>query len=337
MRERLKQAHRLQVGMRRQVVDAVDARGRQVQTVAQREAFVGAHLPRDAGHVGIQFGHPGTAFLSVVEIVFARQILAPDGSEKRHPVVGGVRQHRDMPVGGRRRFATAREQARVARLRQRRIEAQAAQVLGHGERHHGFQHRYLDMLALAAALAMKQRRQHRVDHRHAGGLVGDQAGREVRLFAIMADQRGHAAGGLDHVVERRPVGVRPILTEAGGHAVDDVRLDRGDRRIAQAQALDRLDAHVVHQHVDTGDQPEHGVAAGRALQVDRDRALVAVDREVDRTHAAVPRHAVGTYQVALQAFDLDHVGTVVAEDLGGQRAQHHRGEVQYANPGQGAG
>ena len=248
-----------------------------------------------------------------------------------------VRQQRDEAVTGGRGFAAALQQSRIAGLGRRRVEAQPAQVLGQHEGHHGLEHRHLDILTLAFALAVQQRSQHRIDHRQAGGLVGHQRGREVGLVAAIADQRGDAASGLDHVVEGRAVRVWPFLAVAGGLDIDDFRVDRRDRVVAQAQALDRRHAHVVHQHVGALYQLLHGLAAGIGLQVYRDRALVAVDRQEDRSHAGVQRHAVRSHQVAFQALDFDHVGAVVAQDLGRQRPQHHRGQVDHPDAGQRAG
>ena len=242
-----------------------------------------------------------------------------------------------MPIARGCRLAATGQDARIARLGRGRLEGKAAQVFGQHECHHGFKHRHFHVLALAAAFAVKQCRQHCVDHRKPGGLVGHQGGREIGRCALMADQGCHAAGSLDHVVEGRPVGIRPVLTEAGGNAIDDFRIERCHRRIAQAQALDRRYTHVVHQHVDASQQALDRVQPGRCFEIDRQRAFVAVERQENRTHATVARDAVGAHQVAFQAFDLDHIGAKVAEDLRGQGPQHHRGQVEHAHAVQGAG
>ena len=323
--------------VRRQLIDAVDAGGRNIQALAQRQTFGAAHFPCDAHHVGIQFGHPRVALDAVVQIVFGCQVGAADAGEQRFPVVCGVGQHRHVAVARGGRFAATGQDARVARLRGGRLECEAAQMLGQGEGHHGFKHRHFHILSLAAALAVKQRGQHSVDQRQPGGLVGHQGGRKIGRRALMADQGRHAAGGLDHVIECRTIGIRPLLAEAGGHAVNDFRVERCHCRIAQAEALDRRHAHVVHQHVNTGEQLLERVQAGRGLEVDRKRALVAVECEKDRTHAAVARHAVGAHQVALQGLHLDHIGAEIAQDLRGQGPQYHRSQVEHAYTAQGAG
>jgi hypothetical protein len=93
----------------------------------------------------------------------------------------------------------------------------------------------------------------------------------------------------------------------------------------------------VHQHVGAGDQPAQRLGALGGLQVEHDRALVAVQRQVDRAHAGVLRDAVGAHQVALGPFDLDHVGAKVGQHLRGQRPEHDRGEVEHADAVQRAG
>ena len=154
-----------------------------------------------------------------------------------------------MAILGRCRFAAAIEQARIAGRPLRRFESQSTQMFGECERDHGLQHRHFHILTLPAAFAMEQRSEHGVDQRHAGGLVGDQAGHVIGCVATKTVQADQAAGGLNDVVESRLVGVGPVLAVAGRHAVDDVGLDGGHRRITEAQSFDGGHAHVVHQHV----------------------------------------------------------------------------------------
>ena len=208
-------------------------------------------------------------------------------------------------------------------------------MLGQREGDHRLEHRHLDELAAAAGRAFEQRGQHRVGQRQACGLVGDQRRDVLGLAAVVAQQAGQSAGGLDHVVERGLAFVGAALAEARRDAIHQPWVQRRRRLVAQAQALDGGQPHVVHQHVHRRQQPlDHRHAVG-LLEVDAQRALVAVDRQEDRAHAARPaRHAVGTHAVALGRLDLDHVGAVVAEDLGGHRPQHDGGQVEHSHTGQ---
>jgi hypothetical protein len=65
----------------------------------------------------------------------------------------------------------------------RRREGAPAQMIGQHELGHGLEHRHLDLLALAGARAMEQRRQHRMGCGHPDDAVADQSGHVVRRAA----------------------------------------------------------------------------------------------------------------------------------------------------------
>jgi hypothetical protein len=67
-------------------------------------------------------------------------------------------------------------QAREAGRAQRRLEREAGDVLHQVELHRGLQHRHLDRLPAAAALAAQQRRQDGVGDGLSGELVADHRG-----------------------------------------------------------------------------------------------------------------------------------------------------------------
>ena len=52
-----------------------------------------------------------------------------------------------------------------------------------------------------------------------------------------------------------------------------------DGGLADTQPLDHAGAEVLHEHVGAGGEPLHDVGALRGLEVDGERALVAVDVE----------------------------------------------------------
>ena len=209
MVDRFEQADRLQVRMLRQLVDRINSGRRNVEPFAQRQAFVGTHLAGHAGHVGINLPDFRIAFVAVFEVVPGREVVAPDTLEEGDPVRCGVGQHRDMPVACRCRLAATGQQTNIARRADRRLEAQAAEVLGHREGHHRLEHRHFHQLTLPGALAMQQCGQDRVGQRQSAGLVGQQRRRIVGLAGFIADQARNPAGRLDHIVEGRLAGIRP--------------------------------------------------------------------------------------------------------------------------------
>ena len=209
----------------------------------------------------------------------------------------------------------------------------AEQVLGQPERGQGLQHRHLDHLALAGAFAVIERAQHGDAEMEPGGLVGDQAGHEARRQAVDPRlQRGGAAHALHQIVEGGLVAVGALAGIAQRVGVDDRGIDLLQIVVAQAQALDRRRPAVVDEEVGRPDQLlQHG-AGGRLLEVEAERALVAVGRHVDRPHALVAPHRAARHaqQIAFRRLDLDHVGAHVGHVLGSERAQQHGREIDHA-------
>ena len=97
-----------------------------------------------------------------------------------------------------------------------------------------------------------------------------------RALPRQAGDRHQPAHALRDLVEARPVGVGPVLAEARNARIDEARIDRGERRVVDAEPLLHVGAVVLHHDVGLrGHLLQHRDAFGR-LQVQRDRALVAV-------------------------------------------------------------
>ena len=209
----------------------------------------------------------------------------------------------------------------------------AEQVLGQPERGQGLEHRHLDHLALAGALAVIERAQHGDAEMKAGRLVGDQARHEARRLAVDPRlQRGGAAHALHQVVEGGLVAVGTLARIAQRVGVDDRGIDLLQILVAQAQPLDRLRPAVVDEEVGRPDHVlQHG-AGGGLLEIEAERALVAVGRHVDRPHALVAPHRAARHaqQIALRRLDLDHVGAHVGQMLRGERPQQHGRQIDHA-------
>ena len=166
----------------------------------------------------------------------------------------------------------------------------------HGER--GLVERDLDLLALAGALARVERRQDRVARQHAGADVDDGdavLGRPAVRLAADAHQAG--LGLQDEVVagQRR---LRPARAVAGDRAAHHARRVALEPGVVEAPFVERAELEIVDQHVGLGDQPRQDLLPGRARQVERDRALVAVDAEEIRRLAVGERRAPAAGVVA---------------------------------------
>jgi hypothetical protein len=273
---------------------------------------------------------PGHAGL-VGEARFGLQLGPADDVEEGVPVRRRIGRGAEVAV--QRLERPPREDARVAGAADRRPEALAVQVRRHRELHHALEHRHLDHLALAAAFAVQQRGQQGIGGHQADTLVGDPARRILRpaLRCGLRSQRGHAAAGLDQVVERGAFRIGPILAEADQGAIDELGVDAGQHLVAQAQAFHGLRAHVAHHRVGAAHHLQQRVAACGVLQVEHDAALAAVELQKQRRHAGVAARRVVARQVALRRLDLDHVGTQVTQGLGGVGAHRDAGQVEDAN------
>ena len=175
--------------------------------------------------------------------------------------------------------------------------------------------------------ARQQRGADRLGAGVAGQLVGQDGAHQPRPRLVGAGLHGgQPAQALDQRVEHRLGGKRTVEAEAGDGDEDELRVQRAQRLGVEAEARDRAGTEVLDEHIGRGGEPlQRRDAAGR-LQVEHDRALVAVVvQERGGEPAAPPRDMAGV--VARRRLDLDHVGALVGQDHGGQRSRDHRGEI----------
>jgi hypothetical protein len=108
---------------------------------------------------------------------------------------------------------------------------------------------------------------------------------------------------------------------------------------AEAEPFHGAGAEILHQHVGLRDQLGKNFAAGRALDVDRERALAAIGRDEQRGELAalVDGGAAAAGDIAADWLDLEHVGALVRQEHGRVRARHHTGQIEDANSAEWAG
>src|SRR5207237_4920666 len=112
---------------------------------------------------------------------------------------------------------------------------------------------------------------------HAGGEVGDRDADPPEAAAGRAGDAHQPAHALGDLIDAGLVGDRALLTEAGDTGQDDALVDAAQRLVVEAEPVLDVLAVVLDHHVGVLDQPVEDRAAGLGLQVDRDRALVAVE------------------------------------------------------------
>src|SRR5919197_3374668 len=179
------------------------------------------------------------------------------------------------------------------------------------------------MLALARALAVRERRANRDRGVHAGDDVGDRHAGALRSAARrvigLAGDAHHPTHALDHEVVPRTLAIRARVAKPRDRAVDEPRVELTYLLIPEPVAREVAVLVVLNEDVRTlGELARDGVTL-RRRDVERDRLLAAVGggvigRVLRIAVRAVldPRGAKGARIIsASRALDLDHLGTQV--------------------------
>jgi hypothetical protein len=135
---------------------------------------------------------------------------------------------------------------------------------------------------------------------------------------------GHeAAQALGDLVIARSVAIRPRLAEARDAAVDEPQVEAAQRLVIDAQPRLDVGAEILDHHVGLGDEALEDVDAARRLQVERERALVAVEiLAIEAPAGEIALHV-------LARGDLDDPRPHVRELADGGGAGAGAGEVDH--------
>ena len=132
----------------------------------------------------------------------------------------------------------------------------------------------------------------------------------------------------------RALAIRPGLPEARDRAVDEAPVHRAKGLVSQTEVVHRSRLEVLDEDVTPADEVDDERPPARVLQIDGDAPLAAVDRE-EVGSLAVGRAGRGPVPAVVapsRVLDLDHLGAVVAQDLGGERTGDDAREVDDADP-----
>ncbi len=130
------------------------------------------------------------------------------------------------------------------------------------------------------------------------------------------------------------------MAEPGNRAIDQFRIDRLERFIAQTEAVHHAGAEVFPDDVGVPDQAFDDRLRLRLFQVEGQAAFVGVDRHEGRGHVAVDPFLAelgAPVVLAADGFDLDHVGAQQRELIGPEGPGEEPGEVENLDPLEGAG
>jgi hypothetical protein len=220
---------------------------------------------------------------------------------------------------------------RVLRVFLQVAQAVQALLVAHlhaAEVEHRVLHRAGHALALAGLLAADDGRQDADGQVHAGVAVAQRGRAHGRRAVPEAGGGSRAACALRDVLVHLQVVVVVAVAEALDRGDDHLRVQLLDAFPAEAHAVQRAGAEVLHQHVRFLDELlQHGLAFG-LLGVQRERALVAVEHgEVERVHIRNVAQLRARDVTGAGALDLDDVGAEPGQHLRAGRARLHMREV----------
>ena len=152
-------------------------------------------------------------------------------------------------------------------------------------------------------------------------------------MARRAGDRHQPAHALGDLIEARTLVVGAILSEAGDAAIDDTRIDLAHAFVVDAEFCLHVGTKILDDDIGLLRQPpEHGESFG-ILQVERHRALVAVQvLEVRAMARAARLFAAG---ILHQRIDLDDIGAPVRELPHAGRPGTDAGKIEHGETGQG--
>ena len=205
----------------------------------------------------------------------------------------------------------------------------------------GVHQRDLDVATDAGLPSFVERSEYTDGRVVAGEHVDDGNADTEGASADLAGEVHDAAHALNGQVVTRQVGSVGVATERGDGRGDDVGLVRRKRRSVEPELCHEAGLEVVeHDVAGEGESAGERNVVG-VLEVEHDRPLIAIDGHVIRGfeilglivgRVVLPRGTPGAGVVAVAgAFDLDHVGAEIAEDLPDQWPSEDSGEIDDPN------
>ena len=131
---------------------------------------------------------------------------------------------------------------------------------------------------------------------------------------------GEAGDRLDHRVVHAAGGVGSCVPETGHRDIDEARVDGTQGFVAEAQFRNGAGAEVLDEDIGLSHKVEQDRMALGRLEVQDDRALVAVDGCEHGRHAVALGAEIADQIAGAGPLDLDHVRALVGQDLGGHGA-----------------
>ena len=161
-------------------------------------------------------------------------------------------------------------------------------------------------------------------------MTGRTADGRIETIRVVADGSPVA---LRDLIEAGTLVVGAILPEARDAAIDDARIDLAHAFVIDAEFCLHIGTKILDDDIGLLRQAAEYVEALGVLQVERDRALVAVQvLEVRPLARAARLLAAGVFQ---QRIDLDDIGAPVRQLPHAGRPGTDAGEIEHGEAGQG--
>ncbi len=197
---------------------------------------------------------------------------------------------------------------------------------GSGERHHAFDLREIDELALAGKLCVDQSGEHgRASIQSADGVAERRVAHNRRPIGI-ADNARQARALLECRTIGATIAIDAACAEGRHRHHHELWIDLAQHLIAESEFRQYLDGIIVDDEIRVGQQLPRKTQAPRPCQIERDPPLVAVHDAVAHRFLVHLLEDVGRAPIdaappirILDRFDLDHVGAEI-----GQRARANR-------------
>src|SRR5215470_3694343 len=222
-----------------------------------------------------------------------REVRPADGGAEDLPQLLAAHSEREIACLGPERLVGQECLVRRAHGLGRLAVGQIAADHRAQQRELAFQHGHVDGLAAARPLLHAKGEHDPVGRVHARRHVCDRRPAADAVRAGLPRDGDHATLCLEDQVERGAVAIGPVLAEAGHGAIDDAGVPLPGLLVAQAQALERARAVILQHDVRALHELEEELLALRALEIDLDALLVAMQAHEIRRLAAGQRSAPG--------------------------------------------
>ena len=266
--------------------------------------------------------------------------IALETLEAKHAAEGGpVRRRRraddEVPVGGGDRLVWCDELVRRSRGARDLAGGEVHTRLPNRERNRRLEHRDVNELALSVAVPCAQGTEGGDRRVERGGKIGDRHADFHGRPALLAGHAHEPTLRLDDDVERRPIGVRSVQAPSGHGHVHQTRIAVQKISRGETQVVHRARAQVLDDHVGGPDEEREQLSSGLALEIDRDRALVAVEPSEVRALAVRDGLEHSGEISAARALHLDHIGPEIGELHPAERPGHVVPDLDDAYPAEG--